>query len=161
MNRRQILLAAWASSLVLPALAASETPLDIVTQIYRVSAGKKGDYAGESAFSDKAIRASFFSRGFLAAVVKMEKKSASTNEPILDFDPVTASQDPSVKRLKIGTESAGADSGIVTATFYSFDNKQPTLVRYLFIMEAGQWKLDDIEGDVEGDKWSVRAITRN
>ena len=160
MNRRQILLAAFAGSLAIPAFAAGETPQDIVTRIYKVSAGPKGDYSGESGFSDKGIRAAFFSKGFLAAIVKMDKKSARTNEPILDFDPVTASQDPSVTRLKIDTESTAADRASVTATFYAHGSKTPTIVRYLFILEGGGWRLDDIAGDVDGDKWSVREITK-
>ena len=159
MNRRLFLLAATFLATA-PALAAGETPEEIVAKIYKVSAGKKGDYAGESAFGDPAIRRAYFSKAFVAALVKMDKKSAKTNEPILDFDPVTSSQDPSVKRLKIEAESTGADQTDVTATFYSFDATTPTIVHYLFVSEGGGWRVDDITGDVEGEKWSVREIAK-
>lgn len=31
-------------------------------------------------------------------------------------------------------------------------------VRYDFVLEAGQWKIDDIKAAVDGSPWSVRAL---
>ena len=72
MFRRTFLLAA-AFAIAGPALAAGEQPVDIVTRIYKLSAGKNGDYSGESAFNDKGVRAKYFSRSLAAALVKMIK----------------------------------------------------------------------------------------
>ena len=162
MQRRLLLLAAAVTFLAsaLPASAAGDLPVDIVTKIYKLSAGKKGDYSGASAFGDKAIRSEYFSKSLLAAIVKMEKKSARTNEPILDFDPVTSSQDPSVKRLKIEAENATADQATIAATFFSFDEKTPSVVRYKFIMEGDSWKLDEMTGGHDKDIWSLRDIIK-
>ena len=157
MFRRTFLLAA-AFAIAGPALAAGEQPVDIVTRIYKLSAGKNGDYSGESAFNDKGVRAKYFSRSLAAALVKMDKKSAATNEPILDFDPVSSSQDPSVKRLKIASESQTADQAIVAATFYSFDATTPVVVRYLFILEGDSWRIDDMTGGNEDASWKLREV---
>ena len=155
---RRTFLFATACAIASPAFAAGEQPADIVTLIYKVSAGKKGDYSGASAFTDKGIRAKYFSKSLVAAIVKMDRKSAATNEPILDFDPVTSSQDPSVKRLKITSESQTADKAVVTATFYSFDSKTPTVVRYLFNLEGDSWRIDDMTGGEVKDSWKLREV---
>ena len=160
MHRRRFLLAATAL-FASPALAAATDPVDIVKAIYKFSAGKKGDYSGKSALSDQGMLKTYFSKAFQAALAKMEKKSQETNEPILDFDPITASQDPSVKRLSIAaTADAGKRKSVVATFFYADDSPTPTLVNYLFVEEAGGWKIDDITGATDKDKWSVRDIIK-
>ena len=37
-------------------------------------------------------------------------------------------------------------------------NPADKTVRYDFVREAGQWKIDDIKGAVDGTAWSVRAL---
>ena len=89
MHRRLLLgclMAAQAWALVpatAAAAAATESPRDIVTKIYKISAGKDGKYQGPSAFSDKAVRGRYFSKSLLAAVVRMEKRSKEKDEVIL------------------------------------------------------------------------------
>lgn len=157
---RRTLLIAITFAVAAPALATVEQPADIVAAIYKVSAGKKGDYSGNSAFNDKSIRARYFSKGLMAAVMKMEKKSQATNEPILDFDPVSDSQDPSVKRLKITLEGTDNTNSVVAASFYSFDNKEPSIVRYFFIAESDGWRLDNMTGGTGDLKWSLRDLIK-
>jgi hypothetical protein len=162
MNRRSWLrlLVASGAAIGLPALAAAPTaianPRDIVVEIYRISAGKDGNYRGPSAFSDKGVRSRYFSKSLLAAIVRMEKLSKQKNEPILDFDPVTNSQDPDVKDLQIAVESETPSNVVVAARFLSFEEKEPSIVRYDFIKDGGAWKIDDIHGEHGKDKWSLR-----
>jgi hypothetical protein len=165
MNRRSLirLLVASSAATALPAHAAAPaaaSPRDIVVEIYKISAGKDGKYQGPSAFNDKAVRSRYFSKSLLAALVKMEKLSKQKDEPILDFDPVTNSQDPDVKDLQIAVESETPASAVVAARFLSFDDKAPSIVRYDFVKDGGGWKIDDMRGEHGTDKWTLRDIIK-
>ena len=154
MRRRTFLILVGASALALraSAAAAAETPVDIVTTIYRIYAGPKGDY-GQVSFDDARI-AVFFTRSLRAAMKAMYARSKKNDEPILDFDPVTDLQDPMVQRLSIASES----ENVVAATFFSGDDKH--VVRYVFARESGAWKVDDISGGDGDGKWDLRDIIK-
>ena len=134
------------------ASAAAAAPVDIVTTIYRIYAGPKGDYSQVS-FDDARI-AAFFTRSLRAAMKAMYARSKKNDEAILDFDPVTDSQDPMVQRLSIASES----ESVVAATFFSGEVKH--VVRYVFARESGAWKLDDISGGEGDGKWDLRDIVK-
>jgi hypothetical protein len=134
-------------------------PREIVEEIYQISAGKEGEYKGPSAFDDKRVRKLYFSKSLLAAVTKMEKKSAKLNEPILDFDPITDSQDPSVKGLLVQVEEEMPGKVTVEAQFKSFDDAKARSVHYDFIKQGRVWKLDEIRGGRD-NKWSLRDIIK-
>ena len=130
--------------------AGAPSPTDVVTAIYRIYAGPKGDYLAGS-IEDKRISASF-TASLRNALAAMNSRSRKTNEPILDFDPVTDSQDPLVERLSIAAES----ESVVTATFFSGEVKH--LVRFVFRSEGGAAKIDDISGGSGADAWDLRRI---
>lgn len=134
-------------------------PVEIVTEIYRVAAGADGKYDGPSAVDDEALRKLYLSKSLVAALVAMEKRAK--DGPILDFDPISNSQDPSVKNLSITQESKTDAKAVVAAKFFSFEEKEPSIVRYDFIKVGADWKIDDVEGQRGGDKtpaWSLRKI---
>ena len=79
----------------------------------------------------------------------MNARSRKSNEPILDFDPVTDSQDPQVERLSIAAESVS----VVAATFFSGAVKH--VVKYDFKPEGGGFKIDDISGGSGADAWDL------
>jgi Protein of unknown function (DUF3828) len=135
--------------------AAERAPADIVADIYRIAAGPKGDYQ-TSGIEDPQVRKTFTHR-LLLAMDAMNRRSKKENEPILDFDPITASQDPSVADLKIEPESGDLAHPVVDA---SFDQgaAERAVVRYIFVREGAVWKLDDIAGGNGGNKWSLREI---
>ena len=160
MQTRRTFLATVALTLAAPALAA-ESPRDIVVRIYKLSAGPKGDYAGESAFFKDAFRKSTFSKALLKEILAMDAQAKKDDAvPGLDFDPVTASQDPSVKKLSIAAESEDDGKAAVAAKFFSFDATKPTVVRYFFITENGAWKLDDMSSGEGDDGWKLRALLK-
>jgi hypothetical protein len=163
MNRRALLRLLVAAS-ALPALAtepaATASPRDIVVEIYRISAGEDGKYRGLSAFGDEGVRSRYFSPSLLAAVMRMERLSKKKNEPILDFDPVTNSQDPDVRDLQITVESETPSRAVVAARFLSFDDTEPSIVRYDVIKAGGGWKIDDMDGEHGSDRWSLRDIIK-
>ena len=132
------------------AAAADPSPTDVVTGIYRIYAGPKGDYQAGS-IEDKRI-AVLFTTSLRKALAAMNARSRKSNEPILDFDPVTDSQDPQVERLSIAAES----DSVVAATFFSGEVKH--LVRYVFKSDGGASKIDDISGGSAADAWDLRRI---
>ena len=159
MRRRAFLLLMTAWTL-LPASARAAAganpgdrePEDIVGEIYRLYAGPKGDYQ-QGSIEDKRVSA-FFSKSLRAALKAMNARSKKINEPILDFDPVTDSQDPLVERLSIAPERAS----VVAATFFSGELKH--VVRYVFSREDGAWRIDDISGGEGEGKWDLREIIK-
>ncbi|HYA73013.1 MAG TPA: DUF3828 domain-containing protein [Roseiarcus sp.] len=152
MQRRAFLILAGASLLASSALAADATPADVVASIYRIYAGPKGDYS-QGSIEDKRVAAAF-TASLRKALAAMNARSQKRNEPILDFDPVTDSQDPMVERLSIAPES----ESVAAATFYSGDVKH--VVRYVFVRENGAWKIDDISGGSGEGAWDLRAIIK-
>jgi hypothetical protein len=148
-----VLLAAAAVAAPGAAPAAGESsPADVTMAIYRIYAGPKGDYQTGN-LDDKRV-AVYLSKSLRAALKAMDARSQKLNEPILDFDPVTDSQDPEVEKLAIAPEGDAA----ATATFYSGDVKH--VVRYSFVREGDAWKVDDISGGAGDDKWDLRDIVK-
>ena len=124
--------------------AGESSPADVTTAIYRIYAGPKGDYQAGS-LEDKRV-AAYLSKSLRAALKAMDARSKKLNEPILDFDPVTDSQDPQVDKLSI----AAAGDAAAVATFFSGEVKH--VVRYAFVREGEAWKVDDIAGGAGDDK---------
>ena len=148
-----IFLAVAAAAVPSAALAAGESsPADVTTAIYRVYAGPKGDYQTGN-LDDKGVVV-YLSKSLRAALKAMDARSKKLNEPILDFDPVTDSQDPQVEKLAIAAEGDTA----ATATFFSGDVKH--VVRYSFVREGDAWKVDDISGGAGDEKWDLRDIIK-
>ena len=127
--------------------APDRSPVDIVKYFYAFSAGKSGKWDGPSAFTDAGVRKTSFSKAFLAAIAADEKKSQAAGEiGAIDFDPISASQDPSVKNLAVTSVTATPDKASVKAHFtYEADPKSASAdITYDFIREGSGWKLDNI-----------------
>lgn len=154
MRRRTFLILAGASVIAPPgrAFAVDSTPLDVVTALYRIYAGPKGDYATGN-FSDPRVEA-LFTKSLRAAMSSMYARSRKDNEPILDFDPVTDSQEEGLQRLSIAPES----ESVVAATFEGGASKH--IVRYSFKRENGAWRIDNVSGGVGDGKWDLREIIK-
>ncbi len=155
MKRPPTLLALAILLTPIAAFAAERAPAEIVADIYRIAGGPQGDFQ-TSGIEDKAVRAQL-SRSLVKAMDAMNKRSKKTNEPILDFDPISDSQDPSVNDLKIAPEAGDPAHPIVDA---SFDSGAPErrIVRYIFVREGKGWKIDDISGGAGEGKWDLREI---
>ena len=165
MNRRHLLTAGFAAAILAPwadAALADESPVAIVTMLYKVSAGKDGKYSGNSAFFDKRIRAKYFSKRLTGEVAAIDKGSKQADEVGLDFDPITNSQDPSVKTLKIEQDGESDGEAAVKASFSSHDDPGLSVVRYIFVRENKAWKLDTMSGVRTGSPgdsgWELRKL---
>ncbi len=147
-----VLLAAAAAVPMAARAAGESSPADVTTAIYRIYAGPKGDYQTGN-LDDKRV-AVYLSKSLRAALKAMDARSRKLDEPILDFDPVTDSQDPQVETLSI----AAAGDAAATATFFSGDVKH--VIRYSFVREDGEWKVDDIAGGAGDETFDLRDIIK-
>ena len=165
-TRRKLILSA-AASLLAPVLprhaAAADDPAGILTAIYTRVARGKGDGGGTFVIQTKASRTKYLSNALVALWAKADARTRKGDGGPVDFDPVTNSQDPDVKSFKLVAEKQGADKATIAVTIESHQrearaNPADNTIRYDFVREAGQWKIDDIKGAVDGGPWSVRAL---
>jgi hypothetical protein len=141
-------------------MAAADDPVGIVTAIYTRAA--KGDGGGTFVIQ-KAARTKYLSNALVALWAKVDARTKKGDGGPVDFDPVTNSQDPDVKSYKVAAEKQAADKATIAVTIESHQrearaNPADKTIRYAFVHEAGQWKIDDIKGAVDGSPWSVRAL---
>jgi hypothetical protein len=165
-TRRKLILSA-AAALLAPVLprhaAAADDPAGILTAIYTRVARGKGDGGGTFVIQTKASRTKYLSNALVALWAKADARTRKGDGGPVDFDPVTNSQDPDVKSFKVVAEKQGADKATIAVTIESHQrearaNPADNTIRYDFVREAGQWKIDDIKGAVDGSPWSVRAL---
>jgi hypothetical protein len=165
-TRRKLILSA-AAALLAPVLprhaAAADDPAGILTAIYTRVARGKGDGGGTFVIQTKASRTKYLSNALVALWAKADARTRKGDGGPVDFDPVTNSQDPDVKSFKVVAEKQGADKATIAVTIESHQrearaNPADKTIRYDFVHEAGQWKIDDIKGADDGGPWSVRAL---
>jgi hypothetical protein len=164
--RRTLILSGAATVLtaILPPHAhAADDPTAILTAIYtRVTKGK-GDGGGTFVIENKAARAKYLSNSLAMLWNKADARTRRGDGGPVGFDPVTNSQDPDVKSFKVAAEKQAADKATMAVTIEAHQrdaraNAADKTVRYDFVLEGGQWKIDDIKGTVDGSTWSVRAL---
>ena len=80
----------------------------------------------------------------------------------VDFDPVTNSQEPDVKSFKVVAEKLEPDTAVIAVTIAGSgaprSKPADNTIRYNFVHDNGRWKIDDISGASDGEKWSIRAM---
>jgi hypothetical protein len=166
-RRKLVLLGATVLVVAGPAQAAPAAPSDpvaIVNAIYARAAKGKGDGGGGFVIETKAAKAKYLSKSLIRLWADADGHTAKGDVGPIDFDPVTNSQDPDVKSFKVVTEKLEADKAViaVTITGHRVPAPQPEdqLIRYNFVRDDGQWKIDDISGASDGEAWSIRDILR-
>jgi hypothetical protein len=168
-TRRSVVLAAAAALLAgLPqgtALAvppASNDPLAIVNAIYARAARGKGDGGGGFVTNSRATRAKNLSKSLAALWIKADAHTPKGDVGPVDFDPVTNSQEPDVKSFAVTLEKSDADKATVAVTITGANAPRAKaadgVIRYDFVRDAAQWKIDDIRGAEDGKPWSLRGM---
>jgi hypothetical protein len=140
-------------------MLAADDPVGILTAIYARVAKGKGDSGGTFVFQ-KVARTKYLSNRLAALWAKADARTPKGDSGPVDFDPVTNSQDPNV-RVTVEKQEAGKATLAITIESHQRDVRQnpaDKTIRYDFVQEAGQWKIDDIKGAVDGSTWSVRAL---
>lgn len=164
MITRRSLVATCLLSGISPALAqapATSDPLAILTAIYARVAKGKGDGGGGFVIENKAAKAKYLSKALVALWAKADAHTPRGDVGPVDFDPVTNSQEPDVKSFKVDAEKMEADKATVAVTMTGHRNdRKPAdlIVRYDFVREAGNWRIDDIRGASDGEAWSIRKM---
>jgi len=164
-TRRKLILLGSASLLAaaMPqTMLAADDPVGILTAIYTRVARGKGDSGGTFVIQ-KAARTKYLSKGLAALWAKADARTRKGDSGPVDFDPVTNSQDPDVKAFKVTAEKQEASKATLAVTIESHQrdarqNPADKTIRYDLVQEAGQWKIDDIKGAVDGSPWSVRTL---
>jgi hypothetical protein len=164
-TRRKLILSGatglLAAALPHPAFAADD-PTGVLTAIYTRVAKGKGDGGGAFVIQTKAARTKYLSNSLVALWAKADARRRKGGGGPVDFDPVTNSQDPDVKSFKMVVEKQEADKSIIAVTIDSHQGPPPKpadqTIRYDFVREAGGWKIDEINGAVDGKAWSLRAM---
>lgn len=137
-------------------------PAAFVTAVYRVVVSGDGDQGGQFFWLEPKVRPGRLSSGLLdlwARADELRDKDGDDLGPI-DWDPVTASQDPVVKSFTVQVERQDARSATVAVTLVDPRGKRPApsdaIVRWDLVKEGGAWKVDDLRGSAGGRPWSVR-----
>jgi hypothetical protein len=166
-RRKLVLLGATILVATGPARAASTGPNDpvaIVNAIYARVAKGKGDGGGGFVTENKAAKAKYLSKSLVRLWADADGHTPKGDVGPIDFDPVTNSQEPDVKSFKVAAEKLEADKAVIAVTIVGRrappSKAEDQVIRYNFVRDDGQWKIDDISGAVDGEPWSIRDILR-
>ena len=147
-----------------PALAASPAPSDpltIINAIYaRVTKGK-GDGGGGFVIENKAAKARYLSKSLVKLWAAADAHTPKGDVGPVDFDPVTNSQEPDVKSFQAEAEKLEANTAVIVVTIATrtpLTRPTDNVIRYNFVREGGQWKIDNISGSSDGEAWSIRDM---
>jgi hypothetical protein len=148
-----------------PALSAppaGSDPLAIANAIYARVAKGKGDTGGGFVIDSKAAKAKYLSKALIALWAKADAHTQKGDIGPMEFDPVTNSQDPDVKSFTAVAEQQEADKAVIAVSIAGHRTPRAKAVddtiRYHFVLDGGQWKIDDITGAIDAEPWSVRAL---
>jgi Protein of unknown function (DUF3828) len=156
-------LSAFADSrFALAAPPAANDPVAIVNVIYARAAKGKGDGGGAFIIENKAAKAKYLSRALAALWAKADAHTPKGDVGPVDFDPVTNSQEPDVKSFSVVAEKLETDEAVIAVSIAGHgaarEKTADNTVRYNFVREGEQWKIDDISGASDGEPWSIRGM---
>jgi hypothetical protein len=136
-------------------------PASVVAAIYRTAAGVGGDYSHAiSVIADSRSRAHYLTERLQRELKEMDARTPAGDAPDLDFDPVTSSQDPDVRGLRIVTQHEGPEAAIVRGEFHRGDAQgKPIALVYSLTRESGGWRVDDIAEQGKGG-WRLSAVLK-
>ena len=144
-----------------PALTADD-PLALVNAIYARPAKGKGDSGGAFIIESKAAKTKYLSKALVSLWAKADAHTPKGDVGPVDFDPVTNSQEPDVKSFQAVAEQQEAEKAVIAVTVAGHGTPRAksadNTIRYHFVRDAGQWKIDDISGTSDGQPWSIRAM---
>jgi hypothetical protein len=141
--------------------AAADDPVAIVNAIYTRAAKGKGDGGGGFVIENKAAKAKYLSRSLIALWARADAHTPKGDVGPIDFDPVTNSQEPDVKSFKVEAEKLDAGKALIAVTLTGHTPRTKPAdgtIRYEFVREGANWKIDDISGSSDGQLWSIRKM---
>jgi hypothetical protein len=157
-------LAALCTTVVAQSATATDRrdPAAIVAWIYR-DAGKPTTPADDAKstilWDNNRKQMKIFSQSLMELWAKADKRAAGG--AVIDFDPVSNSQDPDIKSVDVATKSNSGNRATIAATLTPTGrrvNATTDVVRYDFVREHDEWKIYDIRGRAESQPWAVRDM---
>src|ERR1700737_3427799 len=153
---------ATASRPILADPASPNDPRSIVNAIYTRAALGNGDGGGGFLTASKSARARNLSQSLARLWLRADAHTPKGDVGPVDFDPVTNSQEPDVKSFAMTTESLGSERATIAVTIVGHNaprtNAADSVIRYDFLRDPVQWKIDDIRGAEDGKPWSIRSM---
>jgi Protein of unknown function (DUF3828) len=150
------------SHFALAAPPSANDPVAIVNAIYARAAKGKGDGGGAFIIENKAAKAKYLSKALVALWAKADVHTPKGDVGPVDFDPVTNSQEPDVKSFSVVAEKLEADKAVIAVAIagHGAAREKPAdnTIRYNFVRDGEQWKIDDISGASDGEPWSIRGM---
>jgi hypothetical protein len=146
-----------------PTLAEPDSPNDprsIVDAIYTRAARGKG--GGGFLTANKSARARNLSQSLATLWLRADAHTPKGDVGPIDFDPVTNSQEPDVKSFAMTTEIFSSERATIAVTIIGHNppraKSADAIVRFDFVRDGPQWKIDDIRGASDGKAWSIRSM---
>ena len=144
-----------------PAPPAPSDPLAIVNAIYARVIKGKGNGGGGFVIENKAAKAKYLSKSLIKLWAAADAHTPKGDVGPVDFDPVTNSQQPDIKSFDTEAEKLEPTKAVIAVTITSrtpLVRPADKIIRYSFVLEGKQWKIDDISGTSDGEAWSIRDM---
>ena len=149
---------------------APNDPVAIATAIYIRTAKGKGDGGGAFVIESKPAKAKYLSKSLVELWAKADAHTPKGDVGLVDFDPVTNSQEPDAKSFKVVLEKQEAEKAVIAVTITGRNAARrkaaDQTVRYDFVRDTTDWRIDDIKGASDGEikgasdgePWSIRNM---
>lgn len=162
-TRRFVLAAAAALVVATPLRAADDTPEAFVAAIYaRVTAGD--GTAGGADITGREARARSFTRSLVSVWNAADDKAEKDGDigPV-EFDVLTDSQDPEVRRTTVDIVAKKPDSAVIRVSLYPRKQARPgerpaSVLDFVLKREDGAWRIDDVKRVSRSEPWSLRGL---
>lgn len=141
--------------------ASDASAADTVRAIYRRASAGKGDNGGQFLWLKSRDRHRHFTERTAELWDRADKVTPPGDQTPPGFDPVTASQDPSLKSAEIVSEEERPDRARVLVRLTDRDRPSEPYasVRYGLLREHGRWLIDDMSNGTPGEaSWALRAL---
>jgi hypothetical protein len=142
-----------------PLFAQTPDPVAVVNSIY-----KGGDNRSAAFGLDPDERHKYFSKSTAALWDKADAKANPGGDEVgaIDFDISTNTQGANVTSYSI-VSSKVSDKNATVVVKLVLDNwirnsPDDNIIRYQFVLEDGNWMIDDIGSAIDGKGWTLRQL---
>lgn len=151
MNRRGFLVLSIVGVSGLASAQDSPGPLDLVRDLY--ARAIRNEHVLERPLRDR-----FFSREIVRLIERDRAESGRRQEPgRLDFDPISDSQDPEIRNLRVTQRSLAGNRAVVEARFTHGPTGPQAVLRYDLATADRGWRVTNITKE-GAQGWSLLAI---
>ncbi len=142
-----------------PLCAQTPDPVTVVNSIYN-----GGSSRGAAFGLDPEERHKYFSKSTAALWDKAEAKVNPNGDEIgaIDFDPSTNTQGADVKSYSIVSNKVSGKTATVVVKLvldnWMRNSPDDNIIQYNFVLEDGNWMIDDIGSAIDGKGWTLRQL---